>query len=254
MLIKRDILGRYRGSAMGLFWAFLVPLLMLSIYTFVFGGIFQARWSERGINGGAPDTLDFALLLFIGLMAHSLLTESLIRSSSIIISNTNFVKRVVFPLDILPLMTVLSALFHFFISFTVFLLFFFAVKHTLHPGILWLPLILLPFVVMTTGFCWFVAAAGVYYRDVAQLMGLGSTVLMFLSPVLYPASMIPAELLPLFHLNPLTFVIEQSRAVVFYGLSPDWQGLGLYTAIAIGVALVGYWAFSAMRKGFADVL
>ncbi|MBB4267064.1 ABC transporter permease [Roseospira visakhapatnamensis] len=254
VLIKRDILGRYRGSAMGLLWSFLVPLMMLGIYTFVFGEIFQARWSGRGAEDGATSTLDFALLLFIGLMNHSLLAESLTRSAGIILSHVNYVKRVVFPLDLLPVMIVMSALFHFVISLGVFITFYVVVKQTIHPTILWLPLILAPFTILTVGLSWFVAAAGVYYRDVIQIMNLGVTVLLFLSPVLYPASMLPENLRPLFTLNPLTFVIEESRAVIFHGLGPDWWGLLVYTGVALVVAVLGHRAFMAMRKGFADVL
>ncbi len=254
MLIKRDILGRYRGSAMGLLWSFVVPLMMLGIYTFVFGEIFQARWSGRATEGGTTSTLDFALLLFIGLMNHGFLAESLTRSAGIIIGHASYVKRVVFPLDLLPVMTVMSALFHFFVSLLVFIVFYVVVKGSLQPTLLYLPLILAPFVILSTGICWLVAGAGVYFRDVIQFMNLGVTVLLFLSPVLYPASMLPENLLPIFNLNPLTFVIEQSRAVIFLGVSPDWGGLAVYTGVAFLVAFLGYRSFMAMRKGFADVL
>ncbi|SOD98775.1 ABC transporter permease [Caenispirillum bisanense] len=250
-LVTRDVLGRYRGSAMGLTWTFVVPLLMLAIYTFVFGNIFKARW---GGHGGDGSTLDFALLLFVGLILHSLLSEVLTRAPTIIVAHTNFVKRVVFPLDLLPAMTVFTALFHFFISFGVFLVFFAVVKETIHPTVLWLPVIVAPFALLLTGCAWFLAGAAVYYRDVGQIMGLAATVLLFLSPVFYPASMVPANLLPLFNLNPLTFIIEQARAVSFTGTAPDFIGLAIYTGVATVAALLGRASFQAMRKGFADVL
>jgi lipopolysaccharide transport system permease protein len=254
ILIKRDVLGRYRGSAMGILWSFVVPLMMLGIYTFVFGEIFQARWTSHPREQGADGTLDFALLLFIGLMNHGFLAETLTRSASIILGHVNYVKRVVFPIELLPVMVVMSALFHLLINLLVFIVFYLAVKGTIQPTILCLPLIVLPFIILTQGLCWLVAGAGVYYRDVVQIMNLSVTVLLFMSPVLYPATMLPEKLLPLFKLNPLTFVIEQSRDAIYYGIAPDWSGLAIYSVVALVVAILGHRAFMAMRNGFADVL
>lgn len=252
-LVTRDILGRYRGSSIGLAWTFLVPLLMLGIYTFVFGSIFQARWDDS-VGEGGGGTLDFALLLFIGLMLHSFMTEIFMRAPSIIISNTNIVKKVVFPLEILPLMTVLTSLFHFFVSFAVFLAFFALVKGTIHPTVLWLPIVIAPLAVLLAGCAWVLAGLSVYYRDIGHLMGFVATVLLFLSPIFYPASRLPEHLRPLFQINPLTFIIEQSRAIAFTGIAPDFLGLAIYAVFAVAVAVAGRKLFELMRRGFSDVL
>ncbi|MBB5278494.1 lipopolysaccharide transport system permease protein [Rhizobium rosettiformans] len=252
-LFRRDISARYRGSVMGLAWTFLVPLLMLAVYTFMFGKVFQMRWSPDGVDepGG---TLGFALTLFVGLMTHSYATEVLTRAPTIILSNANLVKRVVFPLEIFPVMAVSTALFQYFISLIVFLIFQVTVTGTVSVGVLWLPVIILPFTILLIGFAWVLASVTVYFRDVAQFMGLAATVLLFMSPVFYPVSRLPQELWPIFLLNPLTFIIEQSRVVVFTQAPPDFAGLAFYFVISLAVAIAGYFAFARMRRGFSDVL
>lgn len=252
-LFRRDISARYRGSVMGLAWTFLVPLLMLAVYTFMFGKVFQMRWSPDGVDEPAG-TLGFALTLFVGLMTHSYATEVLTRAPTIILSNSNLVKRVVFPLEIFPVMAVSTALFQYFISLFVFLVFQLIVTGSVSIGILWLPLIILPFTILLIGFAWILASITVYFRDVAQFMGLAATVLLFMSPVFYPVSRLPEELWPIFLLNPLTFIIEQSRLVVFSNSAPDFAGLAIYFAISIFVSIAGYFAFARMRRGFSDVL
>ncbi|WP_205245726.1 ABC transporter permease [Devosia naphthalenivorans] len=250
-LFKRDIFARYRGSGMGLAWTFLVPLLMLGVYTFIFGRVFPARWSE-GVE--PKGLLDFALILFIGLITHSFATEVLTRAPTIILGQVNLVKRVVFPLQILPVMCVVTALFQYTVSLLVFLAFQLVATGTVSLGILWLPVIIAPFTLLLVGGAWLLAGANVYLRDIAQLMGVTSTVLLFMSPVFYPVSRLPERLWPVFMLNPLTFIIEQSRRVVFTAALPDFAGLALYSIIAIAVAFAGFAAFQGMRRSFADVL
>lgn len=252
-LFKRDILARYRGSVMGLAWTFLVPLLMLAVYTFMFGKVFQMRWSADGVadNNG---TLGFALTLFIGLIIHSYATEVLTLAPTIIVANSNLVKRVVFPLEIFPIMTVSTALLQYFVSLFVFLVFQFIVTGAISFGILWLPVIIFPFTILLCGLSLFISGAAVYFRDISQFMGLIATVLLFMSPIFYPVSRLPEELWPIFVLNPLTFVIEQSRLVVFSNDVPDFSGLAIYFAVAVVIAILGNLSFARMRKGFSDVL
>jgi len=252
-LFKRDILARYRGSVMGLAWTFLVPLLMLAVYTFMFGRVFQMRWSADGVTDDSG-TLGFALTLFVGLIIHSYATEVLTRAPTIILANSNLVKRVVFPLEIFPIMTVSTALFQYFVSLCVFLVFQLIATGSISVGILWLPVIILPFTILLSGLASFLAAAAVYFRDISQFMGFLATVLLFMSPIFYPVSRLPEELWPIFVLNPLTFVIEQSRLVVFSNNAPDFSGLAIYSAVAVVVAILGNLAFARMRKGFSDVL
>lgn len=248
-LTRREILGRYRGSAGGLLWSLLTPILMLSVYTVVFSGIFQARWSAE-----ASTPLDYALQLFVGLIVHGLAAEVLNRSPGLMLSNVSYVKRVVFPLETLPAVTLLSALFHALISLVVLLVFFSMVKHTVPTQAFWLPLVWLPYLLLLSGVGWFLAGLGVYLRDIAQLTGLLTMILMFLSPVFYPASALPPRLQMLFQLNPLTVIIEQSRNVLLNNSPPDFLALGLYSVMAVAVAVVGYRLFQTMKKGFADVL
>lgn len=248
-LAWRDVLSRYKGSAGGLLWALITPILLLSVYTAVFSGIFQARWGQSG------GPIEYAMQLFVGLTVHGLAAECLNRSPVLMINNVSYVKRVVFPLQVLPVVTLLSALFHFAISLGVLILFIAIVNHSLPwLGLLYLPLIVLPYVVFLAGISYFLTGLGVYLRDIGQLMGLVTTILLFLSPVFYPASMLPPRLQTVFMLNPLTLIIEQSRAVLLNGLAPRWDLLGIYTLGALVVFIGGVWAFNQMRKGFADVL
>ncbi|WP_306150202.1 MULTISPECIES: ABC transporter permease [unclassified Roseibium] len=252
-LFQRDMLGRYRGSVMGLAWTFFVPLLMLAIFTFMFGTVFQMRWAAKGAPA-TDGTLGFALTLFIGLITHSFISEVITRAPSIIVSNANMVKRLVFPLEIFPVMVVSTALLQYFVGLFIFLAFKLFVTGSISIGALWLPVIILPFTILLCGISWLIAGASVYLRDIGQLMGLAATVLLFMSPVFYPLSMLPDHLWPIFMFNPLTFIIEQSRHVVFTGTAPDWTGLAIYYVVSLGVAAAGFAAFQRMRRGFSDVL
>ncbi|MCC2596138.1 ABC transporter permease [Pusillimonas sp. MFBS29] len=250
-LAWRDVLGRYRGSAGGLVWSLVTPILMLAVYTIVFSGIFRARWSQ---GGGAADPVDYALQLFVGLVIHALAAECLMRAPTLMITNVSYVKRVVFPLEALPVINLFAAVFHFVLSLVVLLTFYLAVHRSMHLTVLWLPLIILPYAILLAGVSWLLAGLGVYLRDISQVTGLLITILMFLSPIFYPASALPDEFQTIFQFNPLTLIIEQSRAVIIDGKMPDFMALSIYTVVALVLAAVGYRAFQVMKKGFADVL
>ena len=248
-MTKRDVIGRYRGSAMGILWSFLNPILMLAVYTFVFSVVFRARW-------GGEDTskIEFAIMLFVGLIIHALFAECVNRAPSLILSNVNYVKKVVFPLEILPWVAMGSALFHTLISVLVLLAAFVATRFYLNATVVFLPLLLVPLVLLTMGITWFLASVGVFLRDVGQTTGIVTTIMLFLSPVFFPISALPEEFRVLLHLNPLTFMIEQARDVLVWGRPPDWQGLGLYFLLSLIVAWLGLFWFQKTRRGFADVL
>ncbi|MBX8493436.1 ABC transporter permease [Pseudomonas cichorii] len=248
-MTRRDVIGRYRGSVMGIAWSFFNPVLMLAVYTFVFSEIFQARWT--GLETGKGN---FAILLFVGMIVHGLFAECANRSTSLIISNSNYVKKVLFPLEILPVVTLGSAIFHTLISLTVLLLAQFLLTHTVYATAITFPLVLLPLLIATLGFSWLLAALGVYLRDVGQLIGVLTTVLLFLSPVLYPVAALPEVYQPWLKLNPLTYIIEESRNVLLFGLWPQWDSLALAMLIGFGFAALGFGFFQKTRKGFADVL
>ncbi len=249
-MTKREILGRYKGSVMGLAWSFFNPVFMLAVYTFVFSEIFKSRWLGTGADNSKTQ---FALVLFVGLIVLNLFTEVLNRAPGIIVSNVNYVKKVVFPLEILPIISMGAALFHSLISLGVLLAAFVLFNGFLHWTVFFMPLILLPLIILSTGFAWMLASLGVFLRDVGQTIGLITTVLMFLSPVFYPITAVPERFRPFIMSNPLTFIIEQARSVL-WGNLPNWTGLVSYTLIAIVIAGTGYAWFQKTRKGFSDVL
>ena len=249
-LTKRDVIGRYRGSFMGLAWSFVNPLVMLVVYTFVFSVVFKARW---GTSTGESH-VDFALVLFVGLIVHGIFAESVQRAPGLVLSNVNYVKKIVFPLEILPVVAVCATLFHSAISLCVLLLGMLVTGTALHPGVLLLPIVIAPLAIAMLGLSWILASLGVFLRDIQQTMGIVSTVLMFLSPIFYPASSLPASFQNLLALNPLTFVIEQSRAVSFLASPVNWIGWLIYLACATMTAALGFWWFQRTRRGFADVV
>lgn len=246
---KREVLGRYRGSVMGILWSFFNPLFMLAVYTFVFSVVFNARWGSNG-----DSKTEFALVLFAGLMMFNLFAECINRSPGLILSNVNYVKKVVFPLEILPAVTLLSTLFHAIISLGAWFLVFITFFGLPHATVFYLPLIVLPFLLFIMGLSWALASLGVYLRDVSQFIGVITTVLMFLSPIFYPATALPESYRHLLYLNPLTPVIEQTRDVLFWGKSPDFAMLGIYWLVTVTIAWLGFVWFQKTRKGFADVL
>ena len=249
-MIKREVVGRYKGSAMGLAWSFFNPVFMLAVYTFVFSVIFKSRWGV----GGEESKTQFAVVLFVGMIVHGLFAEVLNRAPGLILGNVNYVKKVIFPLEILPIVSLGAALFHSFISLIVLLMAFAIFNGYIHWTAVFTPLVLLPLVILTLGLSWMLASIGVFLRDVGQTIGIITMVMMFLAPVFYPVTALPEEFRPWIMANPLTFIIEQTREVIIWGRTPDWQGLAIYTSAAIAVVWAGYAWFQKTRKGFADVL
>lgn len=250
-MTKREVLGRYKGSALGLAWSFFNPVFMLVVYTFVFSEIFKSRW---GGIGGDDSKTQFAIVLFVGMIVLSLFSEVLNRAPGLILSNVNYVKKVVFPIEILPVIAMGAALFHSLVSIVVLLVAFALFNGYLQWTTIYLPLVLLPLVILTLGFAWLLAALGVFLRDVSQTIGIITTVLMFLAPVFYPITAVPEKFRPFIMANPVTFIIEQAREVLIWGHLPSWFGLMIYTLVATFVAWAGYALFQKTRKGFADVL
>lgn len=248
-LTQREVLGRYRGSFFGILWSFFNPLFMLAVYTFVFSVVFKARW-----GGGSGSKTEFALVLFAGLMIFNVFSECINRAPGLILANVNYVKKVVFPLEILPWVALGASLFHGVISLGVWLLayaIFFGVPNI---TVLYLPLIILPLILFIIGLSWFLAALGVYVRDISQLIGVVTTVMMFMSPVFYSANALPEEYRNLLYFNPLTPAIEQARAILYWGQMPDMELLLFCLLASLAVAWLGFVWFQKTRKGFADVL
>lgn len=246
---KREVLGRYRGSTFGLLWSFFNPVFMLVIYTFVFSVVFKARWS-----GGGESKTEFALVLFAGLIVFNLFVECVNRAPSLILSNANYVKKVVFPLEILPVVGLLSAFLHALVSLCAWLLAYVIFFGVPPATTIYLPLVWLPFLFFIIGVSWVLASLGVYLRDVGQIIGLLTTVLMFISPIFYPITSLPENYHALLSVNPLALVIEQTRSVLYFGKPPNTIELAAYWAFSIVIALLGFAWFQKTRKGFADVL
>jgi len=250
-LTWREISGRYRGSWLGITWSVLTPLLMLAVYTFVFSVVFGARWSASVVPGGK---FDFALFVFVGVMLHAILAEAITRAPGLVVGNANYVKKVIFPLELLPVTVVGAALFHALVALGILLAGVVLLGGGLHWTVLWMPALLLPLLLLSLGLAWGLAALGVFLRDTSQVTGVLATVLMFMAPVFYPVTALPEGLRGWLYLNPLTFVIEQSRGAIFVGQAPDLPLLALAWGIALVVAQAGYWFFQKSRSGFADVL
>lgn len=248
-LTKREVMGRYRGSMFGILWSFINPVFMLVVYTFVFSVVFKARWV-----GGSDSKTEFALILFSGLMVYSLFADCVNRAPSLLLANVNYVKKVVFPLEILPLITLLTALFHLLISLIVWLIFYVLFFGAPHYSITLLPLVLLPLVLFTMGLSWVLTSLGVYLRDISQMVGVITTALMFLSPIFYPISALPSEFQTLMHLNPLTLVIESTRDVLVWGKLPNMKVWLTQLGVSLILVWLGFTWFQKTRKGFCDVI
>lgn len=249
-LAKRDVMGRYRGSMMGLAWSFFNPVFMLLIYTAVFSIIFKARWGL----GEDETKADFAIILFVGLIVHGIFAECVNRAPNLIIEHANYVKKVIFPLEVLPWVGLASAVFHASVSVVVLLLAQLALRHTLPWTAVLFPLVLVPLALGTVGLAWFLAALGVYLRDIGQTTVMFTTVMMFVSPVFYPVSNLPPSMRGWMLLNPLAYIIEEGRNTLIFGRVPDPAQWLLSLALAIVIASLGFAWFQKARRGFADVI
>ena len=245
-LVKRDVLLRYRGVMFGVLWVFLNPLIMLAIFAFVFGHIFQARWPQQ--EGGAP----FWLVLYSGLIVFNVFAEAVSRSPTAVRGYPSYVKKIIFPVEILPLVPLGAALVHGAFNFLILVA---ALVWTgqLNLQIVLYPVLLLPLALLALGLSWFLAAWGVFIKDMSQIVPPFVQMLMFLSPVLYPASAVPAALRPFYEYNPLGAVIEACRAAAV-GQAINWGYWGIALALGIVAALLGYAFFRHSREEFADVL
>jgi lipopolysaccharide transport system permease protein len=248
-LTKRDALGRYKNSVLGAVWSLVTPVMMLIVYTFVFSTIFKVRWA-----GGSESKTEFAVVLFCGLIIFNIFAECVSKAPSVIVGNANLVKKVVFPLEVLPVISLLSSLVHAGIAFAVLLVFQFIFTGRLPGEVLLLPLVLVPHCLFVLGVTWFISSLAVYVRDIAQTIGVLVTMLMFLSPVFFPTSALPPEWRGLIDLNPLALPIEQARDLAVWGRLPTATGLMRTWLVGAVTAWAGFVWFQSSRRGFADVI
>jgi lipopolysaccharide transport system permease protein len=247
---RRYFFARYRGTHLGAVWAFISPLVMLAVYTFVFNYVFQARNPSADITNS-----QFAVLLFCGITVYGIFSESVSRSSSLVLDNPNYVKKVVFPIEVLPVSSVASSLMFSSFSMLLVVLGTWAAFGRVPWTVVLIPLVLLPLVFLSLGLAWFLASLGVFIRDISNLVVLlVSQLLFFLTPIFYRIENLPERLKPIAVLNPLAHIVEGARRVLVLGQQPDWAALGLVTIVGLLTMQLGYAWFMKSKRGFADVL
>jgi lipopolysaccharide transport system permease protein len=248
-MARRDILARYRGSFGDVFWTVLNPLLLMATYFFVFGIVLQTRF------GPDQSRTSFALYFLAGMLPWLAFSEPAGRAAYVILEHRNFVKKLVFPLDTLPVNQVVSGLVTELFGAAVFVTGLLIVRHTVPATVLWLPVLIIPQLLFTLGVCWFLAALGVYMRDLGQIMALVLTLWFFITPICYPES---AKLSPVISAvmreNPLYVLVRGYRAVFLEGHAPELFPLLKLWAIALALFFLGHVWFYRLRKSFADVI
>ena len=247
-LTRRELAARYRGSLLGFLWTLVTPLVMIAIFTTIFAGIFNARF------GATSSQWDYALYLFCGLLPWNAFQESLQLSSTTIVAHANLVKRVVFPLETLPVSLSLAAVVNQLFGTLVLIVAAAVLRRQVHATLVYLPLMLIPQLIATFGAAWLVASLGVFIRDIVQGITLLLMAWMYLTPIIYPESLVPANYRRLINLNPFTPLVRNYRRIVLDGVAPDWQGLAYFLAFGVILFLLGYWWFARTRKNFADVI
>ncbi|HEY6046886.1 MAG TPA: ABC transporter permease [Pyrinomonadaceae bacterium] len=247
-LTKRELAARYKGSALGIAWAILTPVVMIAIFTIIFAGIFKAKF------GVTNSQWDYALYLFCGLLPWNAFQESLSASATAIVARANLVKRVVFPLETIPVAQTLAAIVNQLFGTAALLLGIVLIRHQLPATTLYLPLLLIPQFIVTVGGAWLIASLGVFIRDIVQGISLLLMAWMYLTPIIYPESIVPESYRPIVNLNPFTPLIRSYRSILLDGAMPDWRGLAYFTGFAVVVFVFGYWWFARTRKNFADVV
>ncbi len=248
-LVVREITQRFRGSFLGLAWMVLTPLLTATVFTFVFSAVFQTRW-----GGAQAGPFEFAVLLLVGMAIHGIFAEAISRAPVLILSQPSYVTKVVFPIEVLPVVALLASLVNAALTIVIVVVGQLALTGVLHWTIVFMPVVVAPYLIFITALVLLFSSCGVFLRDLSQMVSLLVTLTLFLTPIFYPLEAVPAAFRSIMLLNPLTFVVEQSRAVVVFGQLPDFLSLGLYSACALAALALAYWLFQRLRPSFADVL
>ncbi|MEQ8334219.1 ABC transporter permease [Nisaea sp.] len=249
-LVRNEVVSRYRNTLLGFLWSLVTPLVMILVYSVVFGLIFKVRFGDVPERANIP----YGIVLFSGLLLHVLLAETLLRAQSVVLENPNYVKRVVFPLEILPIAILIGNLANVLMAFVVLIAVILAYSVPLHWTALLLPLVWLPFIIMLAGLSLLVASLGVFIRDIGQVLGFMMTILLFGSSILFPPDLLPEAVRPLLLLNPLTLPVDATRDVLLWGTMPNWKLLGYYSAGAVACLWIGAWWFLRTKRGFAEVM
>lgn len=249
-LAARDFKLKYRESVLGTVWAVLYPVVVLAVYTVVFSTIFSAHW------GGKPvvNKVDYAVLLFIGLIVYTIFAETISRVPTVIVNNPGFVKKVVFPLEVLPAVVLLSTVYRAGMECVALFIFLCFSSFSFHIEALLLPVILIPFLIFVFGLALIFSSLGVFLRDFDQFSALLARLMMYMLPVLYPSTIFPVRLRTFIDANPMAVYIEQIRNLVIFGQMPDWAPLGWACVWSVVVLAIGSFWFQKTRKAFADVI
>jgi len=246
----REVVSKYKGANLGMLWSFINPLVMLLVYTFVFGIVFKSKWGIQLSDSQA----EFALTLFSGIITYSIFSDSLNKASGLIVLNPNYVKKVIFPLEIMPVASLGAILVHSAISLLIFI----AGKAIFIGNINWIlllyPIILIPLLMLCMGLSWFLASLGVFIRDMGQTIVIITQILFYMTPVFYPISAVPKEFQNIMLLNPISTIVENGRNVLMWGTLPDWYSLGKVTVISFIIMEIGYFWFIKTKNAFADVI
>ena len=250
-LITRDFAQNYRSTYLGTLWALLNPLLMLMVYTFIFSGVLKARWDHTDHSMGMGS---FALTLFAGLIPFSVFSGVMHRAPQLIVNSPNYVKKVVFPLEILPVVAVGSILVDSLIEIIILGIGLAMFVGVISPTVVLLPLVYLPLIFLCLGLGWFLASLGVYVRDTTQGIPAITRILFFLTPVFYKTDAVPENLRPLWQLNPLAEIVESFRRVLVWNETFDWERWLVVTVVSGVILLLGYGWFMKTKEGFADVI
>lgn len=247
---SRDILGRYKGSYLGMFWSYINTIFMLLIYTYVFSVIFKAKWGASS----SGSKVEFALIMFCGMLVFNIFSESVNRAPGLILGNASYVKRVIFPLQILPMTILCSSLVQFLVSLSILAIGISIFMQPLTWTIFFLPLVLVPLCLFSLGLSWFVSSLGVFLRDIGHPIAIITQALFFTTPIFYPIEAVPGQLQMIVRLNPLTVIIENARGVIIWGKSPEWFWLGIITLFSMIIMQLGYVWFEKSKRAFADVV
>lgn len=246
-LSKRDIESKYKGTNLGIIWALLNPIIMLSIYSFIFGFVFKAKW---GVNTDG----NYTLIMFTGLLVHAFMAECIGKATTIYVNNVSYVKKVLFPLEALCWVTVLGALFQLVMGCVVYAVFCVISHQSVGFLALLFPIILAPLIFIAYSISLFLSSLGVYVRDMGQIIAVFIAIMLFMSPVFYPITAVPPEYRLFIYLNPITFIVESLRSVILFNKMFDLKGYLIYWGISIVMYFAAVSWFNKVKKGFSDVL
>ena len=247
-MVRRDVMGRYRGSFAGVFWTLLNPLLLMLTYFFVFGVVLNARF------GSDPSRAGFALYFLAGMLPWLAFSEAAGRAPTVMLEHRNFIKKLVFPVETLPVDLVAAGLINEIFALAIFSAGFVIVRGMLPVSVVWLPLLIVPQILFTAGVAWFLAALGVFVRDLGQVIGFLLTLWFFLTPICYPESSLPPMAVPLLSKNPVYVLVRGYRAVFLEGHAPAFGPLWKLWLVSIAAFVLGHAWFYKLRKSFADII